>query len=89
MKAADAVNQGVCDVASVDTALCAGLNYPKGPMAWADTIGLQHIATTLHHLYSLYGDSRYRVSPLISRLVSAQKSFYQLQETKANISSKI
>ncbi len=40
-EAADAVNQGVCDAAAVDTAMRLAVNYPKGPLAWAEAIGLR------------------------------------------------
>lgn len=32
-EAADAVNQGVCDAAAADSAMCLGVNYPRGPLA--------------------------------------------------------
>ncbi len=49
-EAADAVNQGVCDAAAVDTAMRLAVNYPKGPLAWADAIGLDRVATVLANL---------------------------------------
>ncbi|MBB1487399.1 3-hydroxyacyl-CoA dehydrogenase PaaH [Oceanospirillum sediminis] len=72
----DAVNQQVCDVAAVDIAMQSGVNYPKGPMAWADQIGLSHVHTVLSHLVSSYGEDRYRPSPLLRRKVFAQDSFH-------------
>lgn len=62
---ADAVNQGVCSVASVDLAMCQGVNYPLGPLAWAERLGLQRVVTLLHNLAASYGEDRYRVSPLL------------------------
>ena len=38
-EAADAVNQGVCSAAAVDIAMQKGVNYPRGPLAWADAVG--------------------------------------------------
>ena len=66
-EAADAVNQGVCDAASVDTAMRKGVNYPQGPLEWADQIGLARVVGFLSNLYAGYGEDRYRVSPLLRR----------------------
>jgi 3-hydroxybutyryl-CoA dehydrogenase len=74
-EAADAVNQGVCDAPAVDTAMCLGVNYPRGPLAWADAIGLGQVSTVLANLANTYGEDRYRTSPLIQHHVFAQKVF--------------
>jgi len=74
---ADAVNQQVCDVAAVDLAMQAGVNYPRGPLAWADAIGISQVVTTLYHLAAGYGENRYRVSPLLRRKLYSQSAFYQ------------
>ncbi|HWJ93697.1 MAG TPA: 3-hydroxyacyl-CoA dehydrogenase family protein, partial [Telluria sp.] len=66
-EAADAVNQGVCSAAAVDIAMQKGVNYPKGPLAWADAVGIDHIVTVLSNLAATYGEDRYRVSPLLRR----------------------
>ena len=66
-EAADAVNQGVCDAAAVDTAMRLAVNYPKGPLAWAEAIGLQRVVTVLANLAASYGEDRYRTSPLLRR----------------------
>lgn len=71
---ADAVNQQVCNAAAVDTAMCGGVNYPQGPMAWADSIGLGQVVNTLDNLMNVYGEDRYRVSPLLVRKVCAGDS---------------
>lgn len=64
---ADAVNQQVCDAAAVDIAMKGGVNYPQGPMAWADSIGLAEVMTVLDNLVENYGEDRYRPSPLLLR----------------------
>ncbi len=74
-EAADAVNQGVCDVAAVDAAMQLGVNYPCGPLAWANAVGLKQISSVLGHLAQTYGEDRYRTSPLIQQLVYAAKAF--------------
>ena len=70
-EAADAVNQGVCDVDSTDVAMQLGVNYPRGPLAWARQVGLEQVRTVLAHLAQFYGEDRYRVSPWIQQQVYA------------------
>ncbi|MDD2808268.1 3-hydroxyacyl-CoA dehydrogenase PaaH [Rhodoferax sp.] len=74
-EAADAVNQGVCDAAAVDTAMRLGVNYPCGPLAWANAMGLPQVSTVLTHLAQTYGEDRYRTSPLIQQQLYAAKVF--------------
>jgi 3-hydroxybutyryl-CoA dehydrogenase len=66
-EAADAVNQGVCSAAAVDIAMQKGVNYPRGPLAWTDAVGVAQVVTVLSNLASSYGEDRYRVSPLLRR----------------------
>ncbi len=68
---ADAVNQGVCSAAAVDLAMQKGVNYPRGPLAWAQSIGLGSVVQVLDNLAGTYGEDRYRVSPLLRRAVAA------------------
>jgi 3-hydroxybutyryl-CoA dehydrogenase len=68
-EAADVVNQGIATVADVDTAMRKGVNYPRGPLAWADELGMQTIQNVLVNLALHYGGDRYRVSPKIRQLV--------------------
>ena len=68
-EAADAVNQGVCDANSTDVAMQLGVNYPRGPLAWAQDVGLKHVRHVLTHLAAFYGEDRYRVSPWIQQAV--------------------
>ena len=70
-EAADAVNQGVCDAVGADAALRLGVNYPRGPLAWADAVGVAAIRTVLANLAAFYGEDRYRISPLIQQVVHA------------------
>jgi len=75
--AADAVNQQVCNVAAVDIAMQGGLNYPRGPLAWADAIGLEHVLELLDNLVQTYGEDRYRPSPLLIRRVAGGRNFHE------------
>ena len=66
-EAADALLQGVASAADIDLAMRAGVNYPLGPLAWADAIGLAHVVKTLDNLQASYGEERYRPSLLLRR----------------------
>lgn len=66
-EAADTVLHQVASAADVDLALCAGVNYPLGPLAWAEAIGLDQVLTTLENLQRSYGEERYRPSLLLRR----------------------
>ncbi|MDD2729470.1 3-hydroxyacyl-CoA dehydrogenase PaaH [Malikia sp.] len=75
-EAADAVNQGVCDAAAADAAMRLGVNYPRGPLAWADAVGVGQIRIVLANLAAFYGEDRYRVSPLIQQAVYAGRRIH-------------
>lgn len=75
-EAADAVNQGVCSAQAADAAMRLGVNYPLGPLAWADSIGLPAIRTVLANLGTSYGEDRYRISPLIQRHVFSKRPLH-------------
>jgi 3-hydroxybutyryl-CoA dehydrogenase len=75
-EAADAVNQGVCSASGVDTAMQKGVNYPRGPLAWADAVGVAQIVAVLGNLAASYGEDRYRVSPLLRRKLANGGSFH-------------
>lgn len=75
-EAADAVNQGVCDAAGADLAMKKGVNYPRGPLSWADAVGLTHVLGVLDNLATVYGEDRYRASPLIRRKVWSNGQFF-------------
>jgi 3-hydroxybutyryl-CoA dehydrogenase len=67
-EAADAVLQGVGSAADIDLAMRAGVNYPCGPLAWAEHIGLGYTLRVLQNLQSSYGETRYRPSLLLRRV---------------------
>ena len=67
-EAADGVLQGIGSVADIDTAMRYGTNYPKGPLAWADELGVAFVARVLENLRQHYAEERYRLSPLLQRI---------------------
>jgi 3-hydroxybutyryl-CoA dehydrogenase len=75
-EAADAVNQGVCTAADLDLAMEKGVNYPIGPLKWADEAGLTLFNTVLKNLCAHYSEDRYRVSPLLAALFWSRASWH-------------
>ena len=75
-EAADALLQGVASAADIDLAMRAGVNYPQGPLAWADEIGLAQVVKTLENLQASYGEERYRPSLLLRRRVAEGRNFH-------------
>jgi 3-hydroxybutyryl-CoA dehydrogenase len=69
-EAAFAVGEGVGSAADVDAGMVLGLNHPRGPLAWADAIGLDHVLAVLDGLYGELREERYRAAPLLRSLVA-------------------
>jgi 3-hydroxybutyryl-CoA dehydrogenase len=67
IEAADAVTHGIASARDVDIAMQKGVNYPRGPLEWADAIGVGRVREALLNLAAHYGGDRYRLSPLIAR----------------------
>jgi 3-hydroxybutyryl-CoA dehydrogenase len=68
---AEAVLQQVCSAAAVDEAMRYGVNYPRGPLAWADAVGPAHVLALIDQLAAAYGEDRYRASPWLRQRVAA------------------
>jgi len=66
-EAADAVAQGVALASDIELAMQKGVSYPRGPLAWADALGVRTVAAVLANLAAHYGEDRYRASPLLVR----------------------
>ena len=66
-----ALGEGVGSARDIDTGMVLGLSHPRGPLEWADTIGLDHVLTVLLALCEEYREERYRPAPELRRLVGA------------------
>ena len=53
--------------ADIDKAVTLGLNYPRGPFAFADTLGVNKIYAILTAMQRIYGDPRYRPNIWLTR----------------------
>ncbi len=65
--ACDIAQQRIASPGDIDAAVVLGLGYPRGPLAWGDTIGPASILGILEALHDFYGDPRYRASPWLKR----------------------
>jgi 3-hydroxybutyryl-CoA dehydrogenase len=63
-----ALGEGVGTAADIDTGLVYGMNHPRGPLSWADQIGLDHVLTVLDALYEERRQERYRTAPALRAL---------------------
>jgi 3-hydroxybutyryl-CoA dehydrogenase len=67
-EAAFALGEGVGSAHDIDAGMVHGLNYPRGILAWADEIGLDHVLGVLDGLHQELGDDRYRAAPALRKL---------------------
>jgi 3-hydroxybutyryl-CoA dehydrogenase len=67
-EAAFALGEGLGSADDIDAGMIHGLNYPRGILAWADQIGLDHVLSVLDALYLERGEERYRVAPFLRQL---------------------
>lgn len=70
-EAARSLEEGVASAEEIDIAMRLGVNYPQGPLRWADQIGLDEVLSVLEGLQRETGEDRYRPAPLLRKLVSA------------------
>jgi 3-hydroxybutyryl-CoA dehydrogenase len=65
--------QGVATKEDIDEAMKGGCNFPMGPFALLDLVGLDTSLSILEALYEEFKDPNYAPVPLLRRMVSAEK----------------
>jgi 3-hydroxybutyryl-CoA dehydrogenase len=67
-EASFALGEGVGSAADIDAGMLHGLGHPRGPLRWADQIGLDHVVGLLDALADELREDRYRAAPALRRL---------------------
>jgi 3-hydroxybutyryl-CoA dehydrogenase len=62
-----AIDEGIADMDTIDTALRLGANHPRGISEWLREIGQERVVAILDDLYAFYHQERYRVAPGLRR----------------------
>jgi 3-hydroxybutyryl-CoA dehydrogenase len=70
-EAAFALGEGVGEARDIDLGMVLGLSHPRGPLEWADAIGLEHVLGVLDALCAEYREERYRAAPVLRRMAAA------------------
>ena len=73
-EAAFAIGEGVGSADDVDAGLTLGLSHPRGPVAWSEAIGLDHVLAVLDALWQERREERYRTAPLLQRAATLGRS---------------
>ncbi len=63
--------QGTASIESIDIAMKGGCNFPMGPFALLDLVGLDTSLAILDALYAEFRDPNYAAVPTLRRMVSA------------------
>ena len=64
-----ALHEGIASAQDIDTGMKLGANFPLGPLALADLVGLDTTKAILETLRSDFGDARYEPCPLLEKYV--------------------
>ncbi|HEY3723112.1 MAG TPA: 3-hydroxybutyryl-CoA dehydrogenase [Acidimicrobiia bacterium] len=67
------LDAGVATREDIDAAMQGGCNFPMGPLALLDLVGLDTSLAILEALYAEFKDPNYAPAPLLRRMVSAER----------------
>ncbi len=88
-EACEILMEGVASVPDIDLTMRETLGYHVGPFELADRMGLDKLVKYMENLYAEYGNTKYKASPIIKRLVRANylgkyvgKGFYTYEGDK-------
>lgn len=72
-EACETLMEGVSSMENIDLTMRACFNMPLGPFEFADKVGLDKVVRWMENIYSEFGSSRYIASPMIKKLVRANR----------------
>jgi 3-hydroxybutyryl-CoA dehydrogenase len=67
------LERGVATATDIDSAMQGGCNFPMGPLALLDLVGLDTSLSILDALYAEFKDPNYAAAPTLRRLVTADR----------------
>jgi 3-hydroxybutyryl-CoA dehydrogenase len=71
-----AIAEGVAREEDVDEGMELGLNHPRGPLAWADAMGIEHVVRVIDGLAEGTGTDRYGLAPLLGAMLHEDRTFH-------------
>ena len=72
-EAVDLLEKGIATAEDIDKGCKYGLNHPMGPFELIDHSGVDILLAVMETIYADTGDSKYRPSPLLRRMVESGK----------------
>ncbi|NOX63874.1 MAG: 3-hydroxybutyryl-CoA dehydrogenase [Chloroflexi bacterium] len=75
-EAVSALHERVASAGDIDTAMKLGTNYPRGPLEWAEYLGVETIYGVMTGLYNEWLEDRYRPHPLLSRMAWSNRNVF-------------
>lgn len=70
-EAIQAYQEGVGSAEDIDMAMKLGANFPMGPLALADMVGIDVVLAVMEVFYQEFNDSKYRPALLLKQMVRA------------------
>ena len=72
-EACEVLMEGVGSMENIDLTARTSFNMPLGPFELADKIGLEKVLRWMENLYGEFGNTRYIASPILKKLVRANR----------------
>lgn len=69
---------GLASPLDIDKAMRLGMNYPKGPLEWVETLGAGPMLQILTNIHALSGDDRYRPSAWLRRRAQLNQPIHRI-----------
>jgi 3-hydroxybutyryl-CoA dehydrogenase len=95
-EACETLMEGVSSMENIDLTMRSCFNMPLGPFEFADKVGLDKVVRWMENLYSEFGSTRYIASPMIKKLVRANRlgrvsgiGFYEYDDEGNKVSEDI